>query len=393
LFDLPLNPGILEQRIGRLDRIGQTQTIRIHVPYVVGSSDEFVVQWYHRGLDDFETPLQATAEYQEQFRDRILAQAVVYADDPSPSHRAELDRLVDETAVFRKALSTRMRKGRDRLLELNSFDRDVAERVIQRVRESDADPFLRGFLHDLLDHFGVIIKEHEEGDVFYDPSHAYIEAFPSIPADGMLATYQRSRATAREDIVFLSADHPLVEDAIDLLINSHAGTSTFGVIVSDEPNLLLEAVFVLEAVADARWHIEQFLAPKPLRVLIDLRGDDLSADREAAAFARDVEDADIHRFLEKPGFNSTVLKEMLDRASEIAERQAASIQAEAQKRARDVLTADIQRLVDLSKVNDHVRPEEIELARQQLAIALQAIQNARVRLDAIRLVIEGEDVP
>src|SRR5690606_41133390 len=31
LFDLPLNPGLVEQRIGRLDRIGQTDTIRIHV--------------------------------------------------------------------------------------------------------------------------------------------------------------------------------------------------------------------------------------------------------------------------------------------------------------------------------------------------------------------------
>ena len=32
LFDLPLEPDLLEQRIGRLDRIGQTETVRIHVP-------------------------------------------------------------------------------------------------------------------------------------------------------------------------------------------------------------------------------------------------------------------------------------------------------------------------------------------------------------------------
>ncbi len=34
LFDLPINPDLLEQRIGRLDRIGQTSTIQIHVPYL-----------------------------------------------------------------------------------------------------------------------------------------------------------------------------------------------------------------------------------------------------------------------------------------------------------------------------------------------------------------------
>ncbi len=38
LFDIPANPGLLEQRIGRLDRIGQTATIQIHVPYIVGSA-------------------------------------------------------------------------------------------------------------------------------------------------------------------------------------------------------------------------------------------------------------------------------------------------------------------------------------------------------------------
>src|SRR5690606_7135628 len=32
LLDLPRNPDLLEQRSGRLDRIGQTDTIQIHVP-------------------------------------------------------------------------------------------------------------------------------------------------------------------------------------------------------------------------------------------------------------------------------------------------------------------------------------------------------------------------
>ena len=32
LFDLPLNPDLLEQRIGRLDRIGQSSDVEIHVP-------------------------------------------------------------------------------------------------------------------------------------------------------------------------------------------------------------------------------------------------------------------------------------------------------------------------------------------------------------------------
>ena len=37
LFDLPENPDLLEQRIGRLDRIGQSQDVEIHVPYLIGT--------------------------------------------------------------------------------------------------------------------------------------------------------------------------------------------------------------------------------------------------------------------------------------------------------------------------------------------------------------------
>ncbi|MGC6746413.1 hypothetical protein ACP0HM_29265 [Escherichia coli] len=34
MFDLPFNPDLLEQRIGRLDRIGRAHDIQIHVPYL-----------------------------------------------------------------------------------------------------------------------------------------------------------------------------------------------------------------------------------------------------------------------------------------------------------------------------------------------------------------------
>lgn len=385
LFDLPLNPGLLEQRIGRLDRIGQTQTIRIHVPFVTGSADEVVADWYHRGIDAFQTPLHGGNDYQEKFRERLLE----VATNPKAT-KGEREALIAETVAFRAEVSERMRKGRDRLLELNSFDRAVAEKATARIRAADADPFLRNFLVELLDHFGVRVKEHEEGDVFLDPSHAYIEGFPSIPADGMLATFSRQRAIAREDIRFVSADHSLVQDAIDLLIDSPAGTTAFGTLPSDEPNLLLEAIFVLETVADSRWHVDQFLAPTPIRVLVDVRGEDLTDERNALGVADDFEDADIHRFLERPGFNGEMLKGMIETTRERAELRTRELKDAAQKRAEAALKADIQRLLDLRKLNDHVRAEEIQLAQEQLERTQQAIAGARLRLDALRLIVEGE---
>lgn len=389
LFDLPLNPGLLEQRIGRLDRIGQTQTIRIHVPYITGSSEEAVIEWYHRGLDAIETPLHGGNDYQEKFKERLLALALAYGEGREKAGRKELDEFIGETVEFRKVLSAKMKKGRDRLLELNSFNPELAAGVIERIRAVDAEPFLRNFLVELLDHFGVRIKEHEEGDVFLDPSHAYIEGFPSIPADGMLATFKRERAIVREDIRFISPDHSLVQDAIDLLIDSKAGTTAFGLIKSDKPNLLLEAVFVLETVADSRWHVDQFLAPTPVRVLVDVRGNELTDQRSAATVAGDFTDGTIQRFLEQPGFSPNFLKTLLGSATARAEERIRVLKTAARQKATAALTADRQRLVDLQKINDHVRPEEIDLAGEQLDRTCQAIDQARLRLDSIRLILEA----
>ena len=67
LFDLPLNPELLEQRIGRLDRIGQTQDIHIHVPYLAHSPQEVLARWYHEGLNAFECNLEGGNELLRQF--------------------------------------------------------------------------------------------------------------------------------------------------------------------------------------------------------------------------------------------------------------------------------------------------------------------------------------
>jgi ATP-dependent helicase HepA len=226
--------------------------------------------------------------------------------------------------------------------------------------------------------------------VFLDPSHAYVEGFPSIPADGMLATFSRTRAIAREDIRFLSADHALVQDAIDLLLESPAGTTAFGAIEADAPNLLVEAVYVLEPVADPRWHVDQFLASTPVRVLVDVRGTDLSAERSAKEISADFQETDIHRFLERPGFDGAMLKAMLEQAGDHATARAQATKNAALKAADTVLTAGVQRLLDLRKLNDHVRPEEVALAQERLARTREAITGARLRLDAIRLIVEGE---
>ena len=81
LFDLPQDPDLLEQRIGRLDRIGQGSAIQVHVPYVTGSPQEILARWYHEGLDAFTGNRAGGQELMAQFRPRLAAMALPAAPE------------------------------------------------------------------------------------------------------------------------------------------------------------------------------------------------------------------------------------------------------------------------------------------------------------------------
>ena len=390
LFDLPLNPGLLEQRIGRLDRIGQTDTIQIHVPFIVGSCQELVVEWYHQGVDAFERCVHGGLEYQAKFGERLLELAIQYGQKSGGVGRDELEAFVQETASFRDDLNKRLAAGRDRLLELNSFDESIAKKVIREVEDADAEQWVKSFLFELLEFYGVKVDEHEGGEVTIDPSHAFVETFPSLPAEGMLSTFQRQRAISREDIAFISPDHPLVSDSIELLINSERGTSSFCIIESDTSNIALEVIFVLEPVAQSALHVERFLSPLPIRVLVDIRGADLSHEWDRERIRSQAAPGSIARFLDTQTLNQDIMAALLEGAESIAESTARKSKTAAKNEMRLALGREVERLIDLKKINDTVRQEEIDLANSEIQALQEAIEEARIRLDSVRLIVMGK---
>jgi ATP-dependent helicase HepA len=109
LFDLPWNPDLLEQRIGRLDRIGQLETIRIHVPCLSNTAQQVMMTWLHEALDAFEQTCPAGHSVFAQQREELL-QAL---RQPQQDHEAFIRR----SAELHRRLNDQMQQGRDRLLE------------------------------------------------------------------------------------------------------------------------------------------------------------------------------------------------------------------------------------------------------------------------------------
>lgn len=389
LFDLPFDPELLEQRIGRLDRIGQTAEIHIRVPFTAGSSQEVVARWYDEGLGAFARNLRGGRELLERFGTRVYDLAQDFHETQA-STRPELDQLITETRRTAEELGRKLEQGRDRLLELNSFRPENAVAIAQEIRRQDADRSLDAFLLAVFDHHGIHVEELWPRTYRLGSAGVFADSFPGLPAEGLSVTADRQRALAREDLQFLSWDHPLVTAALDLLLGSEQGNSCAAHWPDDQVRALyVEAVFALECIAPPALHADRFLPPTPIRVLVDHAGKDHSGSWDVEVFARRLKRGDIHALLDMPGLRDDALPMLVEGAEALAQQRVAAIVANASQRMNAELGREISRLTALQRVNPNVRPEEVTaLVRQQIALQ-QHIQAARLRLDAVRLIRRG----
>lgn len=385
LFDLPPDPELLEQRIGRLDRIGQSQPIHIHVPYVTGSPMEVLARWYHEGLNAFEACLPGALKIMEQFGSRVDKLAKAW-----PGEREQLNGLIQDTRRFRIDLVDQLKAGRDRLLELNSFRPGVADDLIRAVQSSDHCMDLDRFMDRIFDHFGVEVEELSHRTIRLSPGLRFNEAFPWIKNKKMAVTFDRQTAIHREDIVFLSWDHPMVTGAMELLLGSPEGNCAFALWPkAKSPALLLEAVFVLESVAPAALFIDRFLPPTPIRVVVDHHRHDLSQEFTRELFSNSLQNGSPRLLREQPELLRILFPGMMKSSEALAEKQTASIIESAGKKMEKMLNKEIRRLEALQTVNPSIQPGEIEVAKQEIRHLDKHISSARLRLDALRLIWAG----
>ncbi len=378
LFDLPGNPELLEQRIGRLDRIGQTSTITIHVPFQKKTASEVLVRWYHEGLNAFEISLHGANEIAQAFAGKVTE----VSDEPS---EPRIKKLIAATRKHREAVSARLSGGYDRLLELSSCKPDEAAEVIEAIRGADEDRTFEAFVADVIDFFGVNIEEMGERSYVYQPGHLLTDAFPALPEEGLSGTFDRKRALSRDDLQFMSFDHPMVRGAIDLLLGSESGNAAFGIWNTPGPDaILLELYCVAECVAPASLHTDRFLPATPIRVVVDHSLKNQSADR--TLLRAKLEKGNIYALLDKAPVRRDLLPAMIKGAEEIASLDMADLIDSASRMMRSKLEGEIDRLEDLRILNDHVRPDEITGLKRQMAALEEAIRGTRLRLDAIRMI-------
>jgi superfamily II DNA or RNA helicase len=211
-YDLPWNPMRVEQRIGRLDRIGQKRPVFIYNLALAETIEERVLDVLEHRIGLFEESVGSL--------DPILGDVEKDIEQLVMEHLEAFDRRFDEYAedLEKRVLEAKERERTlaDFVLDRASLRRDVANELLGRTplaRYTD----LRAFVRTALDYYGGHLGEDADGA-------DTISLSPQL--SGKLRTrksvvrgaFDWRLALEREELDFLAFGHELIDRIVDLPI-------------------------------------------------------------------------------------------------------------------------------------------------------------------------------
>jgi ATP-dependent helicase HepA len=385
MFDLPFNPDLLEQRIGRLDRIGQAHDIQIHVPYLEKTAQSVLVQWFHEGLDAFEH----TCPTGRAIYDNVYTQLIEYL--AAPENTDGFETLIKHCREQHDALKLQLEQGRDRLLEIHSNGGEKSQALAQAISEQDNDTGLVNFAMNLFDIVGINQDDRGDNMVVLTPSdHMLVPDFPGLPEDGCTITFERDVALSREDAQFVTWEHPIIRNGLDLILSGDTGSCALSLLKNKAlpvGTLLVELVYVVEAKAPKQLQLNRFLPPTPVRMLVDKNGTNLAAQVEFESFNRQLSAVNRHTGSKLVNAVQPDVHAILQLAEQKVEEAAQVLIKAAREEADEKLSAELSRLEALKAVNPNIRDDELEAIETNRLQVLESLAQANWRLDALRLIV------
>lgn len=385
LFDLPLNPDLLEQRIGRLDRIGQTQTIRIHVPYLQDSAQAILFHWYHEGLQAFEQICPAGQSVFIQVRDNLFEAIHQFEEG-----LVDLTNLLATTRALYQQCNNELQRGRDRLLEYNSCRSETAARLVDLAIEQSNEKELAKYLDAVFDNFGIDTEMHSPTSLIIRPSDHVRVNLPGLSEDGMTITYHRATALANEDMQYLTWEHPLTIAAMDSISSSEMGNTCLVSIQHPSlapGSLLIECCYTMESASSRRLDTTRFLPASEIRILIDQKGRRLDSHLSETWLQQAQSEIKQNIANQVVKSQMPLLKAMLSATDKLAMKIAPELLQKAKHDAELEYQQEIDRLQALRLINPNIREEEIGQLQSEQQNILQQLDVTVAQLDSLRVIV------
>jgi ATP-dependent helicase HepA len=264
LFDLPAHPDLVDQRIGRLDRIGQGSDIYIHIPVQSKSAEARLAALFHHGFDMFSQPNPAASPIFEAYN---------YEIDDMLETGAEAESVIMQCQQASQQLLAEIEDGRDKLLEQHSFSKDRIAPLLDTIKQTDSDSYrLESLIMNIFDNSYIDTERTSNDNFIISPQENCPFSFiNSIRDDRCTITFSREQASVREELEFVSWDHPWIKGMLDDLEAS--GNAFTSCSMFDNPKLkngqvLVESFFQVKAEGPGRLELNRYLAPQTRHYLI-----------------------------------------------------------------------------------------------------------------------------
>ena len=383
LFDLPANPDVLEQRIGRLDRIGQENRIQIHVPYLIGTAQERMFRWYNEGLNIF-TNISPTAQtLQENFL--VQLKECLLADVGQ-----QFEDLLEEVSVQREALESELQAGRDRLLEYNSCRPIVAQEIVKALEDYDDNTTLPMFMKRFMASTNIDFDEQSNGTVIIKPTDQMQVQGLSLDEEGMTATFYRDQAQVREDAQYLTLEHPFTESVMEMINTQSFGSTNVSVLKSaalQQGSVLLEVWFKVDVVAPKALNLPSSLPQQLIRVLLSEKGQDLSDKIAPEILKPYLHHLDGNSCRQVVKARRDVIEQRYTQALEIAKMALPNFKQQAKEIYGNKWQYEIDRLTYLKQFNPSIREDEIARLQKLQKEGIGLLDSLSVTPEAIQVLV------
>lgn len=388
LYDLPKLPDLLEQRIGRLDRIGQKNDIKIHVPYFEGSQDELLMRWYHEGFNAFESSPRGGTELFANVRGELNELMQKTEDGEFP--QKEFESFLKKTQALHMEIEKKLEEGQDQLVDINSFNHTKAMDIVKELKTVDESVELRDFMLNLWNQLGVDAEDMNDPFTFFIRAgdNMYLPHFPGLDNEGMTVTFNRDNALKREDMTFLTWDHPMVLGIMDFISSKEMGNATISSWrTSSKEQFLFEGYFLLSAIGDKKLQMQKWFPPTPLRVLLNGQMQDVTQKYPKKFIDENVDTIEQEKRAQLKELPKEFIKECIKKGKELCIARAKQYKDKFKDDMLKFMNSEIERLEALRKVNPTVSETEILLLKFNRDNIAKAMDKAELSLDSLRIIL------